>query len=69
MVQKQSRTETATPAPGPHGPVGPDVALSYTEETQVSRCVTVAGRTDVEVQAACGQAVKSGMGGGFPARR
>jgi hypothetical protein len=62
MVQDQSPTKAATALPGARGMVGPDVALSDSEKTWFSRCVTVEGRTDVEVQAACGQAVESGMG-------
>jgi len=48
-------------APGPRGPVGPDVPLSEGERTLLARCITVEGYTADAVQDACRQAAEKGI--------
>jgi len=50
------------PAPGPRGPVGPDVPLSDAEKERFARRLGAEGRTAAEVQAACERAAKGGVG-------
>jgi len=51
----------AVEAPGPRGPVGPDVPLTTQEQTAFAKRVTVSGFTGVAIQAAIDQAVKTGV--------
>ncbi|HUS90875.1 MAG TPA: right-handed parallel beta-helix repeat-containing protein [Phycisphaerae bacterium] len=48
------------PAPGPRGPVGPDVPLSDAGKKALAARVTVEARTAEAVQAACRRAAKKG---------
>ncbi|MCG2678820.1 MAG: carboxypeptidase regulatory-like domain-containing protein [Kiritimatiellae bacterium] len=48
-------------APGPRGPVGPDVPLSEAEAKLLTPRITVEGRTAAAVRAACERAVKEGV--------